>query len=421
MLLHVKKISPTVALFLFMPILAMNQGKRTRVNESILAPTALISLLVFSDPLLDEWLIEAAQAGNTAKCQELINSRAHVNATGESGRTPLHEAAALGLSETCAFLIEQGANINATDAIQGTMPIHIAARAGRTETCRLLIDRGAEINAKSEQFQYTSLLEATEAGHIKTCMLLLQRRADINAKEGVLGRTPLHLAANNGHTAILELLLNNGAAVNPRDKCNCIPLHLLFNLGENHCFKACQLLLSYGSQAHAIDKDNETPFSNALRVVDKHDREIMEMLIALTFFIPSCSTNNIGVAKARAVIKTCLKKLKEKGFKKDLQHLILANSDAAKYALLILLFAGIQEHAKRGTLHLGLRDIPTPFHDIVCQHVYEHTMSEMAKRLTEKKWDIAKLEARFGHIIRHTIALQLGHIQHTSFPILLLG
>lgn len=60
-------------------------------------------------------LMYAVQGGYHSVCQELISSRANVNAVEEDGLRPLHFAAQQGDLELCRLLVENGADRTAED------------------------------------------------------------------------------------------------------------------------------------------------------------------------------------------------------------------------------------------------------------------------------------------------------------------
>jgi ankyrin repeat protein len=67
-----------------------------------------------------------------------------INAADQTGLTPLHSAAFIGLPQAVPMLLEAGAKIDARDSF-GDTPLHTAAMKGRVEMVRALIDAGADI------------------------------------------------------------------------------------------------------------------------------------------------------------------------------------------------------------------------------------------------------------------------------------
>ena len=111
-----------------------------------------------------------------AEAEQRLASGADLEATGYSGRTPLHVAAGSGSVEKVELLLASGADLEAV-ANDGRTPLHVAAGSGSVEIVALLLASGADLEAV--------------------------------AKFG--GRTPLHVAAGSGSVEKVELLLASGA------------------------------------------------------------------------------------------------------------------------------------------------------------------------------------------------------------------
>jgi ankyrin repeat protein len=125
---------------------------------------------------INSGLIEAAQAGDTAKVKKLL---------------------------------EQGADVNAKDEYGGTA-LMWAAGKGHTEMVNALIDAGADVNAKMKG-GWTALMFAAEEGYTGIVEILIGKGADVNVKGTFTGLTALMLAAEEGHTEIVDLLKQAGA------------------------------------------------------------------------------------------------------------------------------------------------------------------------------------------------------------------
>ena len=154
-------------------------------------------------------LIKAAARGFTDTVRILVEKGAEVDATDNAGRTALMEAAFEGYTETVRFLLQKGANINVHDN-EGWTPLFWAAFSRRTETVRLLLEKRADVNAKNK-YQDTALIHAAYAGDTDTIGVLLENHADINAKDD-MGRTALMEAARQDHLDTVRVLVQHGAA-----------------------------------------------------------------------------------------------------------------------------------------------------------------------------------------------------------------
>ena len=155
-------------------------------------------------------LIDAAARGYTATVRAVLEKGGEVDARDNAGRTALMEAAFGGYTDTVRLLLEKGAKVNATDH-EGWTPLFWAAFSRRSDTIRLLLEKGADVNAKNKH-EDNALIHAAYGGDMDTVAVLLDHHADVNAKDD-MGKTALIEAARQGHTDAVRLLLENGAAV----------------------------------------------------------------------------------------------------------------------------------------------------------------------------------------------------------------
>ena len=173
-------------------------------------------------------LIAAAARGHTGTVRALLEKGGEVDATDKAGRTALMEAASGGYTDTVRLLLEKGANVNSSDNV-GWTPLFWAAFSRRSETVRLLLEKGADVNAKNK-YADNALIHAAYGGDTDTVVALLDHHADINAKQD-MGRTALIEAARQGHTDVVRLLLENGAAVDVQARDGSTALSLAVRQG----------------------------------------------------------------------------------------------------------------------------------------------------------------------------------------------
>ena len=69
-----------------------------------------------------------------------IQSNSHISVP-RGTRTPLHDAARMGMTDVVASMIEDGADVNAVDE-NGMTPLHDAAQAGHTKVPRRASNKG---------------------------------------------------------------------------------------------------------------------------------------------------------------------------------------------------------------------------------------------------------------------------------------
>jgi ankyrin repeat protein len=239
--------------------------------------------------------------------QLLLQRGADVNVRNRDQSTPLHLAACRPKLQTVQVLLEHGAEADARDA-DGRTPLHLASlerpshhgdEERRIE--RLLLKSGVSVDAR-DKGQATPLHFASSKLNLGTAKVLLEHGANVNA-ENDHGWTPLHFASRHSASVIgsrpgdsfvllfLRLLLKHGANVNARCEDQATPLHdaslyqdfsivqVLFKNGADvnavciHGWNAlhymlprtfvevklAKLLLSWGVDLNAQDKEEKTP------------------------------------------------------------------------------------------------------------------------------------------------------------------
>ena len=73
----------------------------------------------------------------------LAESGADLNIQPHGGRSPLHQAAALGNVPILTFLLSHGARLDMTEAY-GITPIFLAAQFGRYQCLKVLLEKAEE-------------------------------------------------------------------------------------------------------------------------------------------------------------------------------------------------------------------------------------------------------------------------------------
>lgn len=200
-----------------------------------------------------------------------------INAKGEGGRTPLHNAAEKGQLVVAQFLLDNHAEVNATDQGKFT-PLHWAAMKGHKSMVELLLARGANVNANSNGG--TPLYLAAQNGYRAVAEVLLANKAQVNPKglaaafasgEKFKDITPLHAAVYQGYKSVAELLLDHGADLNARCSSDRrlsggflsgTPLHFAVWRGDE---ALVSLLLARGADVNATDDCGMTPLLSAAR------------------------------------------------------------------------------------------------------------------------------------------------------------
>ncbi|XP_072037588.1 uncharacterized protein [Amphiura filiformis] len=95
-------------------------------------------------------LLQAAIAGLTKECEQILIAGTNPNFKNQNGWTALHAAAEKDHTGTCEILLKYNANVNALGE-GGWTPLHSAACHNHTGgTCEILLKYNANVNALEE-------------------------------------------------------------------------------------------------------------------------------------------------------------------------------------------------------------------------------------------------------------------------------
>lgn len=225
------------------------------MHETPLTPRrhALLVALTLASPAYAQAtpaLVVAAERGDLASIQRLLDAGADVNARDARRRNAVLAATQGGHEAAARLLIERGADVNAQDEIDDSAFLLAGARGhtgivraalaatpppdfrrlnryggtalipachyGHVETVRLLVTTGIDIDHVN-RLGWTALLEAILLGdggaaHTEIVRILLGHKADPNLADRQ-GVTPLAHAEARGQRAIARLLREAGARV----------------------------------------------------------------------------------------------------------------------------------------------------------------------------------------------------------------
>jgi palmitoyltransferase ZDHHC13/17 len=152
----------------------------------------------------------------------------------DDGITALHWAAVSGKAETCTYLIDQGAEVNAVGGSKLATPLQWAARQGLVDIIHLLVQRGANPLLVDAQ-GFTCLHSVTHSSSYWTLLYILCQ-PDINIDErDNREHTALHWAAYQGDDVSTQILLKFGADPNAVDRDGFTPLHWAAVNGNKSC------------------------------------------------------------------------------------------------------------------------------------------------------------------------------------------
>ena len=160
---------------------------------------------------LNERMLKAAMAGNTAAVVELVAKGTDVNAKAKySGWTPLILASKKGEIELVNYLLTYGADVNVESGVRGRTAIMEAARNRNVETVKVLLTADPDLDAVDWE-GYTVLMFAAVSGQRDIVDLLLTHEADVNVKNKV-GSSALMMAS--GYPNVKKKLKEAGAEGN---------------------------------------------------------------------------------------------------------------------------------------------------------------------------------------------------------------
>lgn len=152
----------------------------------------------------------AAYHDDLRMAQQLLAAKADVRAANRYGVTPLSLACTNGNGQLIDLLLTAGADPN-TQLRGGETVLMTAARTGRRRPVALLLARGAQVNTR-EQHGQTAIMWAAAEGHADVVKLLLQAHAEFR-RPLKSGFTPFFFAVRQGHRDVVETFVQAGVDV----------------------------------------------------------------------------------------------------------------------------------------------------------------------------------------------------------------
>ncbi len=167
--------------------------------------------------LVDRYL-DAARRGDLVMLERCIGKGVNAAVKDEVGRSALLLAVRDGKNlEIVKLLVDKGLSVAEADA-RGRTPLADAAALGLTDIVAYLIERGVDVNLKDKQGQ-AALYNAVLGGNRETVERLLAAGADIDTRDRY-GDTPLMGACNRANEELARLLVEKGADVTLSDQEN---------------------------------------------------------------------------------------------------------------------------------------------------------------------------------------------------------
>ena len=247
-------------------------------------------------------LFDAAEKGDTAAVQALLDQGASVNSQAPNGITPLIIASMMNHPVTVKLLIERGADVNAAlvpgASISGSTALIMATSsfadimAGAKMPASPQGYEGHEIEFEKQHPDQVRLWEQqTEAwskGYDVIAQMLIDHGANVNA-ETALGTTPIGNAAESGNLQMVQLLLAKGARLDlpihgillikgkPQDATNGYEALAGASSMGQHNPEIIKLLLAHGAKPNCQSLDDLTPLG---RASESGDVEVVRLLLA---------------------------------------------------------------------------------------------------------------------------------------------
>uniref|UniRef100_A0A452GXY9 Protein TANC1 n=1 Tax=Gopherus agassizii TaxID=38772 RepID=A0A452GXY9_9SAUR len=197
--------------------------------------------------------------GYTEMVALLLEFGANVDASSESGLTPLGYAAAAGYLSIVMLLCKKRAQVDHLDKNGQCALVHAALR-GHLEVVKFLIQcdwtmagQQQGVFKKSHAIQQ-ALIAAASMGYTEV------ERAQINSFDSLWGETALTAAAGRGKLEVCRLLLEQGAAVAQPNRRGVVPLFSAVRQGH---WQIVDLLLTHGADVNMADKQGRTPLMMA--------------------------------------------------------------------------------------------------------------------------------------------------------------
>ena len=138
-------------------------------------------------------LLSAAEKGDLAKVERLLDKGELIDARDKNGMTPLHHAILSDHVDVALFLLERGADRDARDK-EGSTAITFACMRQLQPVVGALLDRGCDVNTRDARGA-TPLMWAANRGSMPLVVLLVERGADVNAQDT--------MECNEGHTPLM--------------------------------------------------------------------------------------------------------------------------------------------------------------------------------------------------------------------------
>jgi ammonium transporter Rh len=200
-------------------------------------------------------ILNAASTGDLYKLTS-FGAQYDLNAGDYDKRTAMHLAAAEGHTVMVTYLISRKVNVNCEDR-WGNTPLREALRANHSECVKVLKQAGATMGETSDID--SEIIRAASSNDVKGLQALIDAGGDVNCKDYDL-RTPLHVAVSDGRKEAVIYLLSKGANPNALDRWDNTPLSDAMRVGIRvGKDEITELLLANGAKPHERQNEQLSP------------------------------------------------------------------------------------------------------------------------------------------------------------------
>ena len=202
-------------------------------------------------------LAVACRKGDEAVAMELLKAQANPNRFASDGLTPFL-AAVLGSASDGLLdqLLSSKADVNAQDH-RGVGALHSLALNGNLRLMKWLLAHSAELDLQTEHGT-TALMLASKRGSEEAAAMLLAAKANPNLSNKAGSTALMQAFASNMNVAFL--LMESGASVDIVDSAGRNALFHAVISGEESAIEA---VIQKGSRVNILDEDSRTPLYQA--------------------------------------------------------------------------------------------------------------------------------------------------------------
>ena len=195
-----------------------------------------------------------------------------VDDKGQDGYTALQYSCRYGHVDIVRTLVKHKANVNATTD-SGDTPLTLAVMNKHDNVVHALLSDSQCLVDDKGRYGYTALQYSCRYGHVDIARTLVNHKANVNAKTDS-GDTPLTLAAINKHDNVVHVLLSDPQClVDAKGQDGYTALHYSCRYGH---VDRVRTLVKHKANVNARTDSGDTPLT--LAAINKHDNVVHVLL-----------------------------------------------------------------------------------------------------------------------------------------------